>query len=66
MTPTNPQFKMSIDQCPSTDVERTYMNSIPYANIIGSLMYVMVCIRPDIAYAVSLVSRYMANPGKGH
>src|SRR4051812_3675682 len=42
------------------------MNSIPYANIVGSLMYVMVCTRPDIAYAVSLVSRYMANPGKAH
>ena len=66
VTPTNPQFKLSIDQCPSTDVERTYMNSIPYANIVGSLMYAMVCTRPDIAYAVSLVSRYMANPGKAH
>ncbi|XP_058782988.1 uncharacterized protein LOC131657627 [Vicia villosa] len=66
VTPTNPQFKLSIDQCPSTDVERAYMNNIPYANIVGSLMYAMVCTRPDIAYAVSLVSRYMANPGKAH
>ena len=42
------------------------MNSIPYANIVGSLMYVMVCTRPDITYAESLVSRYMANPRKAH
>ncbi|GKB73282.1 retrotransposon protein, putative, ty1-copia subclass [Tanacetum coccineum] len=28
-----------------------------------SLMYLMVCTRPDIAYAVSIVSRYLANPG---
>src|SRR3954471_24625069 len=56
MTPTNPQFKLSIDQCPNTNVERAYMNRIPYANIVGSLMYAMVCTRPDIAYEVSLVS----------
>ncbi|GJU62225.1 retrovirus-related pol polyprotein from transposon TNT 1-94 [Tanacetum coccineum] len=29
----------------------------------GSLMYLMVCTRPDIVYAVSIVSRYLANPG---
>ena len=42
------------------------MESIPYANVVGSLMYAMVCTRPDIAHAVSLVSRFMVNPGKGH
>ncbi|GJR34315.1 retrovirus-related pol polyprotein from transposon TNT 1-94 [Tanacetum coccineum] len=39
---------------------------VPYANAIRSLMYLMVCTRPDIAYAVSVVSRYLANPGKNH
>ena len=29
-------------------------------------MYAMVCSQPDIAQAVSMVSRYMANPGKQH
>nr|CAD1837441.1 unnamed protein product [Ananas comosus var. bracteatus] len=29
-------------------------------------MYAMVCTRPDISYAVSMVSRYMTNPGKAH
>jgi len=42
------------------------MAKIPYANAIGSLTYVMVCTRPDIAYSVSLVSRFMSNPGKVH
>ncbi|GKE00700.1 retrovirus-related pol polyprotein from transposon TNT 1-94, partial [Tanacetum coccineum] len=37
-----------------------------YENAVGSLMYLMVCTRPDIAYAVSVVSRYLANPGKNH
>ena len=33
---------------------------------VGYLMYVMVCSRPNLSYAMSLVSRYMANPGKEH
>ncbi|CAL8992131.1 unnamed protein product, partial [Prunus brigantina] len=43
-----------------------YMAQIPYASAVGSLMYAMVCTRPDISQAVSIVSRYMHNPGKGH
>nr|GFA45998.1 retrovirus-related Pol polyprotein from transposon TNT 1-94 [Tanacetum cinerariifolium] len=42
------------------------MSKVPYANAVGSLMYLMVCTRPDIAYAVSVVSRYLANIGKNH
>jgi hypothetical protein len=33
---------------------------------MGCLMYVMVCTRPDLAHAVSVVSKYMANPGRQH
>ncbi|GKC02760.1 hypothetical protein Tco_0994370 [Tanacetum coccineum] len=42
------------------------MGKVPYENAVGSLMYLMLCTRPDIAYAVSVVSRYLANPGKNH
>nr|GEV03766.1 retrovirus-related Pol polyprotein from transposon TNT 1-94 [Tanacetum cinerariifolium] len=42
------------------------MSKVPYANAVGSLMYLMVCTRPDITYVVSVVSRYLANPGKNH
>nr|CAD1816982.1 unnamed protein product [Ananas comosus var. bracteatus] len=34
----------------------------PYSSAVGSIMYAMVCTRPDISYAVSMVSRYMTNP----
>ena len=51
---------------PNNEVEREYMSRVPYANGIGSLMYAMVCTRPDISYAVGVVSRYMHNPGKDH
>eukprot|EP00253_Pinus_taeda_P016064 PITA_16064 len=56
-------FKLSSSLCPNTDEEKDYMSRIPYANIVGCLMYAMVCTRPDISHAVGVVSRYMANPG---
>jgi hypothetical protein len=40
------------------------MSKVPYCSVVGSLMYAMVCSHPDLSYAMSLVSRYMANPGK--
>ncbi|TXG49067.1 hypothetical protein EZV62_024942 [Acer yangbiense] len=42
------------------------MESIPYSNAVGSVMYAMISSRPDLAQAISILSRYMANPGKGH
>ncbi|XP_015948903.1 uncharacterized protein LOC107473830 [Arachis duranensis] len=40
------------------------MDEILYASVVGSLMYAMVCTRPDIAYAVGTVSYFLSNPGK--
>ena len=39
------------------------MEKIPYASVVGSLMYAMLCIRPDISYAVGMISMYQSNPG---
>ena len=65
-TPLAAHFKLSSNLCPDTKEDMEYMSHVPYVNAIGSLMYVMICIRPDLAYAVSMVSRYMHNPGKKH
>jgi len=43
--------------CPKTQDEIEKMARVPYANAVGSLMYAMMCTRPDICYAVGLVSR---------
>ncbi|KAL0433961.1 UNVERIFIED_CONTAM: Retrovirus-related Pol polyprotein from transposon TNT 1-94 [Sesamum latifolium] len=39
---------------------------IEYSRIIGSLMCIMNCTRPDIAYAVNKLSRFTSNPSKDH
>jgi len=65
-TPIAPHFKLSAAQCPSSEEDVEYMSKVPYSSAVGSLMYVMVCSRPDLSYAMSLVSRYMSNLGKEH
>nr|CAN71419.1 hypothetical protein VITISV_018564 [Vitis vinifera] len=65
-TPLGSPFKLSKEWSPKTEEERDHMSKVPYASAIGSLMYVMVCTRPDIAHAVGVVSRFMSRPGKQH
>ena len=37
-----------------------------YSGLIGSLMYLSICTRPDISQAVGALARYMANPSVIH
>ena len=53
-------------QRPSSYEERKCMSKIPYALVIGSIMYAMICTRPDVSYALSVVSRYQTNLGESH
>eukprot|EP00253_Pinus_taeda_P033555 PITA_33555 len=58
--------RLSVEQCPKTQEEEEDMSYVLYASAINSLMYTMVCTRPDIAYAVRVLSRFMSNPRKEH
>ena len=42
------------------------VQQLEYSRVIGSLMYLMSCTRPDIAYSVSRLSRYTSNPSSIH
>ncbi|KAK8680627.1 hypothetical protein V6N13_109567 [Hibiscus sabdariffa] len=59
-------ISLSKEMCPSTPQESERMIQIPYASAIGSIMYAMICTRPDLSYTLSMTSRYQANPGEGH
>jgi len=65
-TPLTPYFKLKVTMSLTTVEEREYMIRVPYASTIGSLMYAMVCTRPDLSQAISMISRYMRDPRKGH
>ncbi|RVW90980.1 Retrovirus-related Pol polyprotein from transposon TNT 1-94 [Vitis vinifera] len=63
-TPLVAHFKLSSTLSPQTEKKREYMSHVPYASAVGSMKYAIVYTRPNIPYAVSVVSRYMDRPRK--
>ena len=59
-------FILSTNQCPKIDDELKNMSKVPYATAVGCLMYAMVCTRPNLAHAISVVSKFLSNLGRLH
>ena len=64
--PIQKRDRFSTMQCPKNEMEHKAMESIPYASVVGSLMYASTCTRPDISFAVGMLGRYQSNPGIDH
>ncbi|KAA0066797.1 gag/pol protein [Cucumis melo var. makuwa] len=56
----------SKEQCLKTPKDVEDMRNIPYASAVRSLMYAMLCTRPDICYSVGMVTRYQSNTKRDH
>lgn len=65
-TPIGSQFKLRAVTKPEEAEQMRKMEGVPYASAVGSLMYAMVGSRPDLAYGLGLVSRYIGKPGTDH
>ena len=64
--PTSTPLPEGISMLPATEAEANAAQGFPYLEAIGSLMYAMMGTRPDIAYAVSILSRFASHPGPTH
>ncbi|GJZ88807.1 putative RNA-directed DNA polymerase [Tanacetum coccineum] len=53
-SPLTPNFKLTDKDCPSSKKNIEKMDRVPYASAVGSLMYVMVCTRSDLAHAIGV------------
>ena len=65
-TPLAAHFRLSAEYCPQFEEDIERMSNVPYSSVVGSLIFAMVCTRLDLSHAVSVVSRYMYNPGKDY
>jgi len=58
--------KFSLMQCPKNDLEWKQVKDIPYAFVVGSLMYAQTCTRPNISFAVGMLRTYKSNLRQEH
>ena len=65
-TPMVPSSSYSMRDSPSSPTDLACMRKVPYREAIGSLMYAAIATHPDIAFAVSTLSRFLENPGEAH
>ncbi|KAG7598335.1 Reverse transcriptase RNA-dependent DNA polymerase [Arabidopsis suecica] len=65
-TPLGAHFKLSAATEEALAKDEEFMKSVPYSNAVGSIMYAMIGTRPDLAYPVGVISRYMSQPAKDH
>ncbi|GJX92417.1 hypothetical protein Tco_0345743 [Tanacetum coccineum] len=59
-----PDYQKSQGAPTPSEVKR--MQRVPYTSTIGSIMYMVRCTRPDVAFVQNLCSRFQQNPGEVH
>ncbi|GJW10147.1 retrotransposon protein, putative, ty1-copia subclass [Tanacetum coccineum] len=64
--PMQERLDLNKTQGASTPEEVKRMQNVPYASAMGSIMYVVRCTRPDVAFAQNITSRFQQNPGECH
>jgi hypothetical protein len=62
----DPGVKLSTSMSPSSLDDLAFMKDKPYISAVGFLLYLAICTRPDISYAVGVLSRFTSNPGPAH
>ena len=62
-TPVEKNLSPSHDMCPKMPNEKEQMSKVPYSNVVGSLMYAMMCTHLDICYVIGLVRIFQSNLG---
>ena len=65
-TPLPVGLNLDNNMCPHTDTERQKMSDKPYRAVLGSVMWGQLATRPDLSFAVLLLSWFQSNPGIEH
>jgi hypothetical protein len=65
-TPMDHQVCLSLEQAPTSAAKFVMIRDVPYHEAVGALNWAALATRPDIAFAVTTVACFAANPGPTH
>ena len=64
--PVQSNTKLSKTQSSSTNAEIAEMSRVPYASVVGSIMYAITCTRAEVSFALSMANCQHGDPCKAH
>ena len=65
-TPLSPNVSLTKSDFPLSHEDQDFMADKPYRSILGGLMFLMIATRPDLGFAVNILSSFASNPGPAH
>ncbi|GJX34036.1 retrotransposon protein, putative, ty1-copia subclass [Tanacetum coccineum] len=65
-SPMQERLDLNKTQGASTPEEVKRMQNVPYASVVGSIMYAVRYTRPDVAFAQNITRNFQQNPGEPH
>lgn len=65
-TPSAVGERVTTEQSPQTKLELEDTSAVPYAEVVGCLIFLANWTRPDISYSISMVSQFLKQPGRAH
>ena len=66
LTPIDSNTCLTKENCPTSVEDKQEMRRVFYRELIGTLNWVAVGTRPDIAFVVSQLAQFLENPGRVH
>jgi len=64
--PMDTQVQLTSEHAPATPAEFAAMRNVPYREAVGALNWAALATHPNIAFTVTMVTRFAANPGPVH
>jgi hypothetical protein len=66
LIPLDPSTILQKSQCPQTEKEKGEMADVPYARLLGGLLWVMLATWPDLSFWVVRLAQFASSPGRVH